>query len=58
VEWEEEGREGGWNREGGGSKRAWRETSFFPVHSSLSRGESLELLKRWFVESKGTVNVR
>ena len=25
--------------------------------SSLSRGEAMELLRRWFVESKGTVNV-
>ncbi len=24
---------------------------------SLSRGEAMELLRRWFAESKGTVNV-
>lgn len=27
-------------------------------YRSMSRGEALQLLKRWFVESKGTVNVR
>ena len=28
-----------------------------PPCSSLCRGEAMELLRRWFVESKGTVNV-
>ena len=30
---------------------------FLSPLSSISRGEAMELLRRWFVESKGTVNV-
>ena len=26
-------------------------------YSSISRGEAMELLRRWFVEDKGTLNV-
>lgn len=51
------------------SRLSWRQTgqiTMATIHSlthplfilrSISRGEAMELLKRWFVEDKGTLNV-
>ena len=35
----------------------YRANTIGSLCSTLSRGEATEVLKRWFVDSKGTVNV-